>query len=68
MVILRYDNNMTKSAIKEKVLNIEAELEVVKKAIDSGPDFSMDEKIWKTVKPAVKKAGKKLYAREYGKA
>ncbi|OGY63436.1 MAG: hypothetical protein A3I89_04445 [Candidatus Harrisonbacteria bacterium RIFCSPLOWO2_02_FULL_41_11] len=58
---------MTKTAIKEKVLNMEAELEVIKKAIEVGPDFLVDEKIWKVIKPTLKKAGKKLYAEQYSK-
>ena len=59
---------MTNAVIKEKVLNMEAELEVVKRALVKEPDFAVDEKIWKTVKPAVKQVGKKLYTKQYGKA
>ncbi len=58
---------MTTATIKEKVLNMEAELRVIKKAIDNGPDFLSEEKIWKVIKPTLKKAGKKLYANQYGK-
>jgi hypothetical protein len=58
---------MTKTALKERVLSMEAELEAVKRVLIKEPDFAVDEKIWKAIKPAVKKVGKKLYARQYGK-
>lgn len=58
---------MTQTALRDKVLNIQAELEVVKKALQKEPDFSIDEANWQKIKPEAKKTRKLLYRKFYGK-
>lgn len=59
---------MNRTAIKEKFLNIEAELEFLKKALLKEPDFEVDEKNWRLVGNDMKKIREKIYRRRYGKA
>lgn len=59
---------MTQTAIRKKVLNLEAELETIKKALKSAPDLGADERVWQKIKPSVKQIRAKLYKERYGKA
>ena len=58
---------MTQVQLKEKILNLEAQLRYVKRALTREPDFSLDEENWRKVKPQIRKTRKSLYARLYGK-
>lgn len=58
---------MTQATLRKKILNMEAELELLKKVIVQEPDFLIDEVNWKKVRSAAKAARKKLYQRQYGK-
>ncbi|MEK7635857.1 MAG: hypothetical protein AAB405_02085 [Patescibacteria group bacterium] len=58
---------MTTTALKEKVFQLQAELEFIKKAFEKEPDFDIDEKNWKKIKADSKKTRAKLYQIRYGK-
>lgn len=58
---------MTQEKIKEKISYLERELEFLKHEIFREPDFEIDEKIWRKIRPAVKKIRKRLYQKLYGK-
>lgn len=58
---------MTQAALKEKIFDIEKKLEILKKAIKKEPDFEIDEKNWKKIKPIARKTRKKMYEKYYGK-
>lgn len=59
---------MNRIALRKKVSDIEAELEVLKVKLERKPDFGIDEKNWKKLRPAVRKTRKELYQKLYGKA
>lgn len=59
---------MTSTALKEKILHLQAEVGLLMKVFEECPDFAVDEANWKKVKPAVKKARKAVYREVYGKA
>jgi len=58
---------MSPQAIKEKILNLEKELELIKRSFLEKPDFGVDERNWQMIKPAAKKVRKKVYQKYYGK-
>lgn len=58
---------MTQTQLKEKVLNLEAQLKFVKKALSKEPDFAIDNENWNKVAVDVKKTRKNLYKNLYGK-
>lgn len=58
---------MNRVALIKKISDIEAELEVLKIKLVKKPDFDIDEKNWKKVKPASRKIRKELYQKLYGK-
>lgn len=58
---------MTQTQLKEKVLNLEAQLKQVKKALAKEPDFTVDEKVWDSVRGETKKTRKVLFKKFYGK-
>lgn len=51
---------------KNRILTIEAELDLLKKAYARKPNFTVDEMNWKKVKPVAKKIRKKLFDEVYG--
>ena len=51
---------------KNKILTIEAELDLLKRAYAKKPNFTVDEMNWKKVKQIVRKIRKKLFAEVYG--
>jgi len=53
--------------IKEKIIGIQTELELLKQALIERPDFERDKKSWVAVKTSAKKIRKSLYRREYRK-
>lgn len=57
---------MNALAIKEKVLDIEAQLKFVKAILSKKPDFGADEKIWREIRSESKTIRKGAYRREYG--
>ncbi|NCS99823.1 hypothetical protein CO116_00930 [Candidatus Falkowbacteria bacterium CG_4_9_14_3_um_filter_38_19] len=57
----------TQTTIKERVLNIQTELEVLKKALLKEPDFDIDEKNWQKIRPELKKIRKELFKKTYAK-
>jgi len=54
-------------AVKEKILNIQTELEFLKKTLLKEPDFSIDEKNWQKIRPELKKIRKELFKKTYAK-
>ena len=44
---------------------LEAEVQVLKKSIGAQPDLSVDEKNWRTVRPAAKKSRARTYKARY---
>lgn len=54
-------------AVKEKILNIQTELEFLKKALLKEPNFAIDEKNWQRIKPELKKTRRELFKRSYAK-
>lgn len=59
---------MTATQLKDKVLTMEAELEVIKQAIQARePDFAIDEKQWRGLKKDIKRTRANLYKQRYEK-
>ena len=58
---------MNQQNIKERILNIERELEFLKRLTIQKPDFDIDEKIWRKIRPTAKKIRKELYQKYYEK-
>ncbi len=58
---------MTKTAIKERVLNLKAQLGIIMKAIEERPDFDVDAENWGKIKALAKKTRKAVYQKNYGK-
>ena len=56
---------MTKTAFTNRVQELEAEVQLLKKAATEKPDFSIDEKNWQKVKGTAKKVRAKLYKERY---
>jgi len=50
---------------RNRILTIEAELDLLKKAYVKKPNFTVDDINWKKIKPAAKKIRKKLFAEVY---
>lgn len=57
---------MNKLAVKNKIMDLEAQIGLLKKAVINQPDFDIDETNWKKIKPALKKVRAKLYKKVYG--
>ena len=57
---------MNKTAVKEKLKAIEAEIRILRTAVNERPDFGIDEINWKKVKPALKKSRAQTYKEVYG--
>ena len=60
-----YNRYVTKTAFKNRVQELEAEVQLLKKAATEQPDFSIDEKNWNKVKGTAKKIRAKLYRERY---
>lgn len=58
---------MTQTQLKERVLNLEAELKFIKKSLVREPVFSIDEENWNKTKIETKKIRKNLYQKLYAK-
>ena len=58
---------MNKTNLKEKILNLESKLELLKSSIIKEPDFGVDEKNWRKVREKVKRVRKQLYKEQYEK-
>ena len=61
-----YTVYMNQTAIKTKIINLEAQLKMLKSAITKPINFDVDERSWSAVKPTLKKARSKLYRKVYG--
>lgn len=57
---------MTNVMIQNKIRNLEAELALIKRSVYKEPDFDVDEKNWKKLKPDLKRIRAKLFKRVYG--
>ncbi|BCX15628.1 MAG: hypothetical protein KatS3mg097_520 [Candidatus Parcubacteria bacterium] len=53
--------------LREKILNIQSELEILKRVFLKKPDFSIDEKNWKKIRTEIKKLRKELSKKIYAK-
>lgn len=58
---------MKQTIIKKRILNIQNELEFLKRFFIGKPDFDIDEKNWREIKPELKKSRKRIYQRFYVK-
>lgn len=58
---------MTQTQLKERVLNLEAELKFIKKSLAQEPVFSIDEENWNKTRVEAKKTRKNLYQKLYAK-
>jgi hypothetical protein len=58
---------MNQANIKEKIFNIQSELELLKFAVTQNPDFDIDEKNWQKIKAKVKRVRKENYKKLYDK-
>jgi len=58
---------MKQASVKEKIIGIQAELEILKRALIKKPDFDIDEKNWSKVKSSAKTVRKDLYRKQYAK-
>ena len=57
---------MNATMIKNKIQVLEAELRLIKSAVfNKQIDFEADEKIWKVVKPVLKRARAQVYKKVY---
>ena len=57
---------MTKIAVQKKLRGLEAEIRMLKIAVRTQPNFSVDEMNWRKIKPELKKARKQVAKRTYG--
>lgn len=55
------------TAIKEKVFELEAGLQMIKKALRKEPNFDVDEKNWLKIEREAKNLRTNLYRKVYGK-
>ncbi len=53
--------------VREKILNIQTELEFLKKVLLKEPDFIIDERNWQKMGPELKKIRRELFKRNYAK-
>lgn len=58
---------MNQQKLKEKIFNIEGELEFLKRLYTKEANFDIDEKNWKKIKSEVRKIRKEIYQKYYGK-
>ncbi len=58
---------MNRATIKERIFNIESELEILKYSLLREPSFGVDEENWGKVKTKTKKIRKEIYQKLYGK-
>jgi len=63
-----YFEPMTTATIQKKILNLEAELMLLKRSVAKEPDFDIDEKNWKKINPYMKKIRTQVAKETYGKA
>ncbi len=58
---------MNSTAVKTKLLHLQAQLDLMRKTVTQRPDFSVDEAIWKKIRPEAKKARRNIWRGLYGK-
>ena len=58
---------MTDAVIQKRILNLEAELMFLKRAVIKEPDFDVDEKNWAKIRPTIKRARAQVAKEIYGK-
>jgi len=51
---------MNQTKVQEKILNLESELECLKRLLVDKPDFDIDEKNWQKIKSQAKKSEEKF--------
>ena len=57
---------MTRTMIQKKLTDLEAEIRILKTAVRRQPNFAVDERNWRKVKPALKKARREVSKQAYG--
>ncbi|MFB6226667.1 MAG: hypothetical protein ABEJ02_04915 [Candidatus Paceibacteria bacterium] len=57
---------MSNKMIQKKILDLENTIKVLKKEVQSKPDFDIDEENWDEIKDDVKEIRSNLYQGEYG--
>jgi hypothetical protein len=57
---------MRNTLFKEKIFQLQKELDFLKQVLIKEPNFKIDEETWKKVKSEIKKTRKKLYRKIYG--
>ncbi len=58
---------MTNAVLKEKILRLEAQVGTLMSAFTERPDFSVDERNWRKIRPAARKARRDVYRETYGR-
>lgn len=58
---------MSPTTVKDKILDLQAELDLIKQSLIKEPNFDVDDKNWGKVKLEAKKIRKKVYQKYYGK-
>ena len=58
---------MNQTTVKEKIRTLETQIQRLKAAVFSEPDYDIDEYNWKKIRPIAQKIRKKLYKKYYGK-
>lgn len=58
---------MTKNTVQKKIMDLENDLNAIKKAVQNKPDFNIDEKNWNKIEKKTKDIRKKLYSERYEK-
>lgn len=55
------------TTLKEKILDIQGEVELLKRTLLREPDFNIDERNWQRIKPELIKARKDIFKKFYAK-
>lgn len=58
---------MTQLQLQKKVMTLEAELAVLRVAVQQQPNSFIDEDNWEKIKPTAKAVRARLYEQRYGK-
>lgn len=57
---------MTNATLQKRLTKLEAEVKTLRALVVRKPDFSADEKVWRTMRPTLKKVRTQLYKERYG--
>ena len=57
---------MTNAAIQKKLDRLQAEIKLLRRTGRKRPDLSIDEKIWRIMRPVMKEVRTEMYSERYG--